>query len=98
MAKKKATAKIKRRKKLLYKCSHKQEALRRFFFEEENEHGAKNNVYKLITAYDLQFTYDAQFLIGKVPEVLSSVLSYSTTNKEIADAYKVGEEYDRLPQ
>lgn len=88
----------KRRKKLLYKLIHKQEVSRTFLFDELNEHGAFNDVYKKVTIYNLQFEYNPPVVRSQVPEVIGVQYLYTTSNKEVANKYSVGEEYGELPK
>lgn len=103
MAKPKKKAKqAPRKRKMLYKCVNKSEAIKNILHQEKNEHGAYNNITKSIPYFHLTFMYfqDHNRVLDvnePSPVVLSAQFSIETSNKAVADKYIVGQEYKELP-
>lgn len=88
-----------RRRKLKYKCVHAQSSIRNFLFEEQNEHGAMNNVVKELPCYQLQFSYASNInIVNNVPRIIEVIFTMFTTDLELYNKYTVGQEYDELPK
>lgn len=101
-AKKTIKLKIKRKKKMEYKCVGKIETLQHIHFQEKNEHGAMNNITKTVPYYNISF----QFFVDHnrpldpkedAPMVLDAAFHIQTRSEEIYKKYQVGGVYKELP-
>ncbi len=93
---------IKRKRKMLYKCVLKTEIIKHITFQEKNEHGAFNNIIKSLPYYHLTFQHSFELnraldISEDTPTVLNALFQIETSKKEVADNYVVGQEYKELP-
>jgi hypothetical protein len=87
-----------RRKKLKYLCVHAQVTARKYIFDTPNEHGAMDDLTKVVPCYELHFAHVPPPLRNEVPRVIEAVFKFSTSDKELYDQYTVGQEYVELPK
>lgn len=91
-----------RRKFMMYKCTGKSESVKNLNFQQQNEHGAFNNVVNPIPYYTLQFAHQAQMYspmkVGDIPpKVAYATFVIELSDKDIYDKYETGKDYSDLP-
>lgn len=87
-----------RKKKMIFKCTNKQQTIRKFLHHEQNIHGALDDVHKEIPITELHFAYCPQIRVNEIPEIIYCTYVFCTSNQEVANKFTVGEEYKELPK
>lgn len=58
---------------------------------------AKQLQHKDTKYYEIHFVHSPLVLVNQINEIKYAQFTICTNNKEVADQYEVGQEYDKLP-